>query len=133
MQRLIKKAIHILLVFAFINSAFFVPQFNNADTFQSERNALNEPDGELGSILGEILVYCFNIDISNTLNQNEEFVEKDLTIKRIASIIIYLQLAPLNNVILSLIKTGASAMPVTNDNSVNALKAFSFLALLYLH
>jgi hypothetical protein len=81
LHALLKKILHIILLVALLNTAFFVPQFSNSNTLTIENNAINEPDGELGSILAEILFYCFDIDVANTLNQNEEFVKKDLSKK----------------------------------------------------
>jgi hypothetical protein len=133
LRALLKKILHIILLVALLNTAFFVPQFSNSNTLTIENNAINEPDGELGSILAEILFYCFDIDVANTLNQNEEFVKKDLSIKRIVNHVLQFFV---DDISLKISFEGISASKNLNALSNNAmplLKFEVFFTLLYLH
>ncbi len=133
LHRLLKKILHIVLLFAFINTALFVPQFSNSNTLTIDSNTVNEPDGELGSILGEILSYCFDIDVASTLNQNEEFVEKDLSVKRTITHVLnfFVNSNSLNISFESLVTAKKLNILI---NSVGLLFKFEgFLALLYLY
>jgi hypothetical protein len=133
LHALLKKILHIILLVALLNTAFFVPQFSNSNTLTIENNAINEPDGELGSILAEILFHCFDIDVANTLNQNEEFVKKDLSVKRIVNHVLQFFV---DDISLKISFEGISASKNLNALSNNAmplLKFEVFLNLLYLH
>ncbi|MFN4082676.1 MAG: hypothetical protein ACK4K9_03495 [Bacteroidia bacterium] len=79
---MVKRLINILQLVSVINTVLFVPQFSNANNFLIEKNTLAEPDGELGSILTDIVEICFDVDLFNIINHNEEFVEKDFQYKR---------------------------------------------------